>query len=128
MALLTACLNLVRPVGMGDDEVENWLGVAVPVVAHYRAYTLRRAVSEAQRKVDHPSKIVPTICSIADKLVPPAAPDDGWDGYELPAPRIALPAPELTTESIAALPAPLVSIGLTKGWLKRDENGELVPA
>lgn len=44
---------------------------------------------------------------------------------QLPAPD---PIPPMTAESIAALPAPLVNIGLNKGWLKRDENGELVPA
>lgn len=113
---------------MSAEEAEDWLLAALTVVGHYRADTLRRAASEAKRKIDHPSKIVPTIVAIADKIIPPVIPDDGWDGYELPAPRVALPAPPLTAQAVAELPEPLVNIGLAKGWLTRNEAGELVPA
>lgn len=128
VAILTSCLALVRPVGMTEDETDDWLGAALPMVRHYRADTLHQAAAQAKRTIDHHSKIIPTIVGIADKIVPPTAWDDGWEGYELPKPRVALPAPALTAESIASLPAALVNVGLARGFLKRTADGSVIEA
>lgn len=44
---------------------------------------------------------------------------------QLPPPE---PAPPLTADSIAAMPEPLVNVGLARGWLKRTKTGEIIEA
>ena len=66
MALLTACLALVRPAGMTDHEVEDWLRVAAQTVGDYPPRVLDAACMEARRSCTHFSQIVPAIVAAAE--------------------------------------------------------------
>lgn len=125
---MTRCLALVRPVGMNDDMASDWLAAAAAEVAHLSDFAFREGCAKARRDCTHHGQIIPTLLKAGEAAAPPYRRDDGWSGYEFPKPQPALPAPDLTPDSIAALPAPMQSIGLQKGWLKRDDAGALVPA
>lgn len=112
---------------MNDDMASDWLAAAAAEVAHLSDFAFSQGCAKARRDCNHHGQIVPTLLKAAETAAPQAIRDDGWDGYELPKPRAALPAPELTADAIASLPEPLANIGLNKGWLTRDETGALVP-
>jgi hypothetical protein len=58
---LTACLALVAPVGMTEENRRDWLAVAWGTLKHLPADILTAGCQAAREKCDHPSKIVPTI-------------------------------------------------------------------
>jgi hypothetical protein len=58
---LTACLALVAPTGMTQDDRNEWLKVAWGTLAGIPADLLAMGASVARRWADHPSKIVTTI-------------------------------------------------------------------
>ena len=62
-AELTACLSLVAPVGMGEDERKDWLRAAcIP------SDLLSRGCAVARRFCDHHAKIVPAILNEVDLI------------------------------------------------------------
>lgn len=63
------CLQLVAPVGMGEDDRDIWFEAAQLALADVPADLLRRGAQYAMAHADHPSKIVPAIMrEIADSL------------------------------------------------------------
>lgn len=60
-AHLTGCLALVRPVGMSDADVGDWLRVAAREVGHLPPELLAEGCAVARRTCTHHAHIVPTI-------------------------------------------------------------------
>lgn len=58
---LTACLALVAPAGMTEENRRDWLAVAWGTLRHLPADLLSQGCAEARKTCDHPSKLVPTI-------------------------------------------------------------------
>jgi hypothetical protein len=63
---LTACLALVAPAGMPEENRRDWLAVAWATLKHLPAGLLAEACHEARKTCDHPSKIVPAIIGYAE--------------------------------------------------------------
>lgn len=130
IALLSSCLALVRPVGMGEAETAEWLGVAAGDVCHYPPSILDRACLEARRTCTHHSQIVPTIVKEADALTAREASlreaSVPSNLHVLPQPA-RLPAPKLTQADVDRMPAKLREIGLKCGALVQDADGTITP-
>lgn len=58
---LTSCLQLVAPVGMGEDEQDTWFEAALKALAGIPLGLLQRGAAAARLRADHPAKIIPTI-------------------------------------------------------------------
>lgn len=96
ISILTPCLQLVVPVGMGEDDRDTWFEAARLALIDVPADLLRRGARAALISADHHSKIVPAIMrEIADSLKARrnvgAAEAAIWHGAENQ--RAALPAP-----------------------------------
>jgi hypothetical protein len=88
-AHLTACLALVRPVGMSDADVGDWLRVAAREVGHLPPELLAEGCAAARRTCTHHSQIVPAIIreteqrlAIWRKIAGPIVRDDILDVQE----------------------------------------------
>ena len=92
IAILTASLALVRPVGMTADEVEDWLSVALGEVGSIPLGMFRQAASAARKTATHYAQIVPEISKAAAPLI--AAADSVRIAASLPVPT-ALPKPRM---------------------------------
>ena len=131
VALLTSCLALVRPVGMTEDEAEDWLSVAIGAVIEYSATSLRAAARKAQKTCTHHAQIVPAIVEHCEAYGPIT---QVWKGawanipeQMLAAPETpALPAPKLTQADVDVMSPELIKMGLTCGALIRDEAGNVL--
>ena len=132
IAELTACLALVRPVGMSPDEAEDWLAVAAQEVMAYPPGILSAACLSARRSCTHHAQIVPHIVAEAEAE---------WQRQSRLhdyAPRhiIALPSPNyqpehlppITQADVDRMTPDLIRIGLGCGALEQDENGNVRPA
>ena len=58
---LQRCMALIRPAGMSDGAVRDWLTAAVAEVRHLPPRTLAAACAEARKTVSHHGQIVPAI-------------------------------------------------------------------
>lgn len=58
---LQRCLALVRPVGMTDSAVRDWLAAAVAEVRGIAPRALTKACAEVRRTITHHGQIVPAI-------------------------------------------------------------------
>ena len=129
VALLTSCLALVRPVGMTENEAEDWLSVAMGVVMEYPAVTLRDAARQAQRSCTHHAQIVPTIAKFCDETAPRHDPLMAAIAH-VPdfEPMKALPAPDrkITQAMVDAMSPELIRMGLTCQALIRDADGNVM--
>lgn len=65
---LTACLILVAPTGMTQDDRNEWLRAAWGTLQHMPPDLLEAGCEVARETCDHPSKIVPTIVRTTDAL------------------------------------------------------------
>ena len=93
LAILTACLALVRPVGMTADEVEDWLAVALGEVRELPIGILREAASEARKTANHYAQIIPAISKAA---VPLLGRIQSFEIAAAPVEQISLPRPRLS--------------------------------
>jgi len=117
VAMLSASLALVRPVGMAANETSDWLEVALDAVSHLPLHIFEMGVRAARQTCTHHSQIIPTI--IAETREPL-----NWYNRAAVAPplRLVSPAPIAPAEP-EPLPAPetlmpaLRRMGLQKGWL-----------
>lgn len=66
---LTACLALVAPTGMGDEDRAEWLKVAWGTLGHLPADLLKLGCRKARETCDHPAKVVPAILASATPLL-----------------------------------------------------------
>lgn len=117
---LSACLALVRPVGMTEGETMDWLAVAADAVGHIPPHILESGCRRARTKCTHHSQVVPAI------IEETRADMDWLSRPKVPASlRLVPPAPE--QHAAEPLPDPntlmptLRRMGLRKGWLvERD--------
>lgn len=107
VGLLTACLALVRPVGMQQADADTWLRVAAGEVAHIPFELLDEACRVARRTCTHHAQIVPTIIressdhlAMLQTLGARRSPDEV---PALPTPPIIPPAPEEVRELAAVI-------------------------
>lgn len=131
LALLSACLTLVRPVGMTNGEVEDWLSVAARTVAHLPVDILDKACLEARRTCTHYAQIVPAVLAYGDQELA--------ERRELRAPpviRYTLPpvaeprfrGPPIRQAEIDRMNPEMIELGLKCGALERDADGNVRPA
>jgi hypothetical protein len=66
---LTACLALVAPVGMTEENRRDWLAVAWQTLKDIPPDILASGAKKARSLCDHPSKIVPTIVAETSELL-----------------------------------------------------------
>lgn len=72
---LSACLALVRPVGMGDDAATEWLAVAAAEVIDMPRWAFVEACKTARHTCTHHGQIIPHI------LAYQKASDTGVSGF-----------------------------------------------
>lgn len=91
---LAACLALVRPVSMSEEAAAEWLAVAATELAGYRTGLVIGALSEARKRCNYPSQIIPFVIKDMEDATP-------WrlgkplDRIRPPTEREALPPPEI---------------------------------
>lgn len=120
-AALSACLSLVRPVGMTEEETEDWLNVAADTLAEIPAYIVEDAARAARMRCTHHSKIVPTIVEESRDAL-------AWHNRPKSPPALRLVAPERPVENKPlpdpeTLSASLKRMGLQRGWIVEGPNG-----
>lgn len=123
MAHLSGCLHLVRPVGMTDDEVAEWLGVAARTLADYPLHDVAHGCGLARRQCSHHSQIVAVVAKHCEavKVTPPI----NWQE-----PLRALPPPRLEQADVDRIVAERgreMSVMLDKGLIRKTEDGRFVP-
>jgi hypothetical protein len=69
VALVSPNLALVRPVGMTDEMVDEWLTVAGQTLARYPLDILARGCEVARNTVSHHGGIVPAVCQYCDEAL-----------------------------------------------------------
>lgn len=122
--MLTACLALVRPVGMADAEIEDWLGAAGEAVGQVPIHILDRACLEARRTCTHHSQIVPAVVREADRLrAEERSLAEARGPVRLVPPERQLPSRKLTQADVDAMSPEIIRIGLTCGALIKAEDG-----
>lgn len=123
IAALSACLALVRPVGMTEDETSDWLEVAADTLEDIPAHIVQDGARAARKRCDHHSKIVPTIIEVTRDAV-------AWHNRPKTAPVLRLVEPTKLGEG-EPLPDPetlmdsLKKLGLSTGFLVRGPDGRL---
>lgn len=94
---LSACLALVRPVGMGDDAATEWLTVATSEVCDFaqsRPGLFKAACKSVRRECTHHGQIVP---GILKRQLYDWERDLGRDSLPAPREQERLAAPETRT-------------------------------
>ena len=118
---MTACLALVRPVGMGDNEADDWLGAAVSALGSVPIDLFNRACISARRTCKHHSQIVPTIAAQIETERAEASRLSEWTQ-----PIAALPSPGIDQAEFERLVAERgrgLSVALDRGLILSDGNG-----
>jgi hypothetical protein len=91
VALLTACLALVKAVGMREADAQAWLNIAADTIGHLPCDLLEHACRVAQQSCTHHGQIVPRIIKETE------------EAYEARKRMAARP------RAVAALPSPAAS-------------------
>lgn len=123
LAQLSACLALVRPVGMTEGETMDWLAVAADALSELPIDIAEVGCRKARLKCTHHSQIVPTVISETQDMLE-------WRRMSQARPvRLVSVRPEPTPIEHKPEPLPdpeslmpsLRRMGLQKGWLtERD--------
>lgn len=124
---LTACLALVAPAGMTEENRRDWLAVAWGTLKHMPPDLLRQGCAKARKSCDHPAKIVPTIIADTEEQLRRRR------EYGPPSSYAALPSPQmaprvLSREELDTMPSDLREMGLKAGFLAYREDGKLIEA
>lgn len=69
VAMLTACLSLVKPVGMSAEDAQAWLRVAARELSDLPPDLLAHGCTEARRTCTHHGQIVPTIIKVTGETM-----------------------------------------------------------
>jgi hypothetical protein len=121
IAMLSASLALVRPVGMTEKETADWLNVALDAVSHIPLHIFEVGARAARHTCTHHSQIVPAIVAETREAV-------AWHSRPKSTPVLRLVSPD-TFAAQAPLPDPdtlmpgLKRIGLQKGWIVEGPDG-----
>jgi hypothetical protein len=107
---LTACLALVAPAGMSEENRRDWLTVAWDTLRHIPPDILASGARKAREKCDHPAKIVPTIIAETADAMRRRRDNDNWDR------SVALPAPEPEYVSPEEAARILTEFGIKRTW------------
>lgn len=124
VAMLSASLALVRPVGMAEKETEDWLTVACEALAHLPFRIFADGARSARHTCTHHSQIVPTIIAVTREAM-------AWHNRPKESPVLRLVSPE-TFAPDEPLPEPeslmpsLQRIGLQHGWIVETPDGRLL--
>lgn len=122
IALLTACLALVRPVGMGEDEASDWLGAAVTTIGPVPIGLLDRACLTARRTCTHHSQIVPAIIAeVESERERSARLDEFTRPVSLPPPSYQMSQEEL--DELVAERGRGLSVALDRGLAISNGDG-----
>lgn len=127
---LGTALALVVPTGFSEQDRKLWLAVALETVKDLPTDLLQRGIIHARRVADHPSKVVPSLMAEVagewerrkrdsariDRLLALAAEPD-----EPVQPEHVEP---MTLAEISTMPAMMVKIGLSQGWLTQEQVDE----
>lgn len=131
IAQLSACLALVRPVGMTERETEDWLAVAAETLGDIPIDLLEEGAREARDTCTHHAQIVPTIRKTVKERVESRRARRGQPSAQVvrlaprePAPE-STPIPKLTHEQLQTLNPELRRIGLSLGYLTQDDDGTI---
>ncbi len=127
VAMLSASLALVRPVGFTAQETAEWLDVAFDAVSHLPYEIFEKGAKAARRTCTHHSQIIPAIISETKDAM-------AWHNRERPIERrlrlvspeseIVDPAPKEPPPDPNTLMPTLRRMGLSKGWII-ERNGQL---
>lgn len=125
-AQLSACLALVRPVGMTENETMDWLAVAADCLSDLPDDILETGCRIARRKCTHHSQIVPTVIGETEELM-------RWRKMSANTPLRLVPAISAPAIEQPAEPLPdpdtlmpsLRRMGLARGWIT-NSGGKLV--
>lgn len=119
---MTACLALVRPVGMGDSEAEDWLGAAVSAIGEVPVALFNEACITARRTCKHHSQIVPTVSAqIATQRAEADRLSEWTKPVALPPPTEAIGQDEF--EQLVAERGRGLSAALDRGLILSDGHG-----
>jgi hypothetical protein len=69
VASLTACLALVKPVGMSGEDAQAWLTIASRELSYLPPDLLANGCEQARRTCTHHGQIVPTIIKATDEMM-----------------------------------------------------------
>jgi hypothetical protein len=111
---LTACLALVAPVGMTEENRRDWLAVAWQTLKDIPPDILAAGAKKARLRCDHPSKIVPAIVEETAEAMRWRREGNRYSYTALPAPA---PQPYCSPEDAARI--------LAEFGLKRDPEAPL---
>lgn len=131
IAQLSACLALVRPVGMTERETEDWLAVAAETLDDIPIDLLEDGAREARDTCTHHAQIVPTIRKTVKERLERRKERRGQPVAQVVrlAPREPLPEPAptplMTHEQLQTLSPALRDMGLRLGYLAQDDDGTL---
>lgn len=124
IAMLSASLSLVRPVGMTEGETSDWLNVAVDAVSHLPLHIFEQGCRAARQTCTHHSQIVPAIIVETREAL-------AWHNRPKHGPVLCLVSPEKFAPN-EPLPKPetlmpsLQRIGLLNGWLVETPDGRIL--
>lgn len=128
-ALLTACLSLVRPVGMSPEEAEDWLGAGAEAIGHVPLPILDRAALEARRTCTHHSQIVPTIVKASERIeAEQRSVAEARGSVRVIPPAKQLPSRRMTQADVDTMSPQIIKIGLACGALIQDAAGNIIVA
>lgn len=120
IAALSACLALVRPVGMTEGETIDWLEVAADTLSHLPIDLVERGARAARTTCTHHGQIVPAIIAETKETMQwRSTPKPPVLRLVAPPPRPEGPLPDPET-----LSQPLRQIGLSAGWIA-ERDGQL---
>lgn len=121
IAALSACLSLVRPVGMTEGETIDWLEVAADTLSHLPVDLVERGARAARTTCTHHGQIVPAIIAETKQAMEwRSTPKPRALRLVAPVPKVEGPLPDPAT-----LSQPLKQIGLSAGWIAEREDGRV---
>jgi hypothetical protein len=121
---LTACLALVAPAGMSEENRRDWFVAAWDALKHLPADLLQQGCAKARQTCDHPAKIVPAIIEETREQLRMRR----EYGEGVPKLQAQMAPKPLTREELDTMPSDIRDMGLSSGFLAIDADGKLIEA